>query len=360
MSFVSPLGAGYRGKKVFVTGHTGFKGSWLCEWLLALGADVAGLSLAPEPGALFPELHLEKRMAHLVGDIRDRSLVARAICDFAPDHVFHLAAQPLVRASYEKPVETFETNVNGTIHVLEALRALKEPCTAVFITTDKCYENREWLQGYRETDKLGGNDPYSASKAMAELAVASCRRSFFPPDCAVRIASARAGNVLGGGDWAADRIFPDAIRALREGREIPVRNPASTRPWQHVLEPLGGYLLLGMRLMQTSGPELRSAFNFGPWTDSNRSVRELVEEILTHMPGKWVDRSDPNSPHESHLLHLSIDKAYHLLGWKPVWNFRETIAKTVDGYRADPGAFGETIRRQIEEYAADARAAAPR
>lgn len=350
MSFVSPLGAAYRGRKVFVTGHTGFKGSWLCEWLLMLGAEVAGFSLAPEAGGLFHELGLETRLAHRIGDVRDRSLLGKAIRDFRPDHVFHLAAQPLVRTSYEKPVETFETNVNGTIHVLEALRSLKEPCAAVFVTTDKCYENREWLQGYRETDKLGGNDPYSASKAMAELAIAACRRSFFPGNGPVRIASARAGNVLGGGDWAADRIFPDAMRALREGREVPVRNPASTRPWQHVLEPLSGYLLLGIRLLEDG--DLCSAFNFGPWTDSNRTVRELVEEILKHIPGKWVDRSDPASPHESHLLHLSIDKAYHLLGWRPVWGFAETVEKTVAGYQCKADA--AMVRGQIEEYAGDA------
>jgi len=353
MSFLSPLSAAYRGKKVFVTGHTGFKGSWLCEWLLLLGAEVAGFSLAPEPGSLFDELELDGRLRHEIGDIRDHSLVEKAIRDFRPDHVFHLAAQPLVRTSYEKPLETFETNVNGTIHVLQALRSLQNACAAVFVTTDKCYENREWLHGYRESDKLGGNDPYSASKAMAELAIAACRRSFFSgPSSRARIASARAGNVLGGGDWAADRIFPDAVRALRDGREVPVRNPASTRPWQHVLEPLSGYLLLGMRLLGDSGTELCSAFNFGPWADSNRTVRELVEEILKHLPGKWVDRSDPASPHESHLLHLSIDKAYHLLGWRPVWGFAETVEKTAEGYRSKASA--AMVRGQIEEYARDA------
>ncbi len=346
MSFVSALGAAYRGKKAFVTGHTGFKGSWLCEWLLLLGAEVAGLSLAPEPGALFGRLGLEKRMTHRLGDLRDPSLASAAIRAFQPDYLFHLAAQPLVRASYDRPVETFETNVNGTLHVLEALRSLEHACAAVFVTTDKCYENREWLHGYRETDALGGNDPYSASKAMAELAVASYRRSFFSGS-AVRIASARAGNVLGGGDWAADRLVPDAIRALKAGRAVPVRNPSSTRPWQHVLEPLGGYLLLGARLPE--GGDVCSAFNFGPWTDSNRTVRELVEEMLKHWPGQWMDTSDPAAPHEARLLHLSIDKAYHLLGWRPVWGFEKTVEKTVNGYRS------QTPREQIEEYARDDR-----
>ncbi len=352
MSFVSPLGAAYRGKRVFVTGHTGFKGSWLCEWLLRLGAEVRGFSLAPEEGALFVELGLEKRLAHhQTGDIRDRAALGQAIEEFRPDHVFHMAAQPLVRVSYEQPLETFETNVNGTIHLLEALRQLRDPCAAVFVTTDKCYENREWLHGYREADCLGGNDPYSASKAMAELAIASYRRSFFTGS-PVRIASARAGNVLGGGDWAADRIVPDAIRALKAGLEVPVRNPSSTRPWQHVLEPLGGYLLLGARLLGSSGADFCTAFNFGPWTDSNRSVRELVDEILKHWPGEWVDTSDAASPHEAHLLHLSIDKACHLLGWKPVWNFAKTVEKTVDGYRTrmrSPGRSRNTRRTAAHE-----------
>jgi CDP-glucose 4,6-dehydratase len=346
MSFVSPLGAAYKGKRVFVTGHTGFKGSWLCEWLLHLGAEVAGFSLEPEEGALFRELGLETRLAHQLGDIRDRALLADAIRGFHPDHVFHLAAQPLVLASYDRPLETFETNVNGTLNLLEALRPLQSPCAVVCVTTDKCYENREWLQGYRETDKLGGNDPYSASKAMAELGIASCRRSFFGGS-PVRIASARAGNVLGGGDWAADRIVPDAIRALKAGAEVPVRNPKSTRPWQHVLEPLGGYLLLGARLLGSSGADFCTAFNFGPWTDSNRSVRELVEEILKHWPGEWADTSDGASPHEAHLLHLSIDKAYHMLGWSPVWDFAQTVTKTVEGYRS------KSVASQIDEYTRD-------
>ena len=235
----------YAGKRVLVTGHTGFKGSWLCEWLLGLGAKVTGYSLSPptQP-ALFEQLGLAGRLRHIIGDIRDLPGLSRALRKARPDFVFHLAAQPLVRDSYANPVETFAVNLMGTVHVLEALRSVRHPCAAVFITTDKCYENREWAYGYREDDPLGGSDPYSASKGAAELAISSYRRSFFGSH-PVRIASARAGNVIGGGDWAVDRIVPDCMRALEKGKPIPVRNPKATRPWQHVLEPLSGYLWLG-------------------------------------------------------------------------------------------------------------------
>ena len=358
MSFIESLEAAYRGKKVFVTGHTGFKGSWLCEWLLMLGANVRGFSLPPEEPSLFSQLHLASRLTHEIGDIRNPGALAAAIRDFQPDYVFHLAAQALVRASYDKPVETFETNAIGTLHLLEALRPLQNSSAAVFVTTDKCYENREWLHGYREEDKLGGKDPYSASKAMAELVIASCRASFFTSPGAARIASARAGNVIGGGDWALDRIVPDAMRALEKGQPIPVRNRHATRPWQHVLEPLGGYLLLAMRLKDNPEAHLRSPFNFGPWTNSNRPVGELVEEILKHWPGTWLDQSDPVAPHEAHLLHLSIDKAYHVLGWHPVWDFETTIAKTVEWYRrqASGEEAADTLTRQhIQGYCALAK-----
>ncbi len=355
-----PFGGAYRGCRVLVTGHTGFKGAWLCEWLLGLGARVGGIALAPntEP-SLFAQLGLEKRVEHHVQDIREAGAVAAIIREFQPEFLFHLAAQPLVRLSYEEPVETWETNVLGTIHVLEALRPAGQACAAVFITTDKCYENREWLYAYREVDALGGHDPYSSSKAGAEIAIAAWRRSFFAKG-AVKIASARAGNVIGGGDWALDRIVPDSMRALARGESIPVRNKHATRPWQHVLEPLGGYLWLAARL---AGPEpgpLCDAFNFGPNLDSNRTVAQLVAEILKHRPGKWEDRSDPRAPHEASLLNLSIEKAFHLLHWSPVWNFEETIARTTDWYSEVEKA-GDTAaaltRGQIEAYTAAARAA---
>jgi CDP-glucose 4,6-dehydratase len=340
-STTDPFGGVFRGRRVLVTGHTGFKGAWLSQWLLDLGAKVSGIALPPNTApSIFHQLGLETRLEHHIQDIRHPGSVAGLIRELRPDFVFHLAAQALVRLSYEQPVETWETNVAGTIHILEALRLLDHPCAAVFITTDKCYENREWLHAYRESDPLGGHDPYSSSKAATEIAISAWRRSFFPPASRVKIASARAGNVIGGGDWALDRIVPDAMRALARGETIPVRNKTATRPWQHVLEPLGGYLWLAALLAKPAlfgpaapDPELfRSAFNFGPRLESNRTVARLVEEILKHRPGQWEDRSDPNAPHEASLLNLSIEKAFHLLHWRPVWDFAETIARTVDWY----------------------------
>ncbi|MEB3199256.1 MAG: CDP-glucose 4,6-dehydratase, partial [Synechococcaceae cyanobacterium] len=327
----------WRGRRVLLTGHTGFKGSWLTLWLLQLGAEVTGLALPPEPGAnLFDQLDLAERIDHRLVDIRDASAVAAVVEAVQPQVVLHLAAQPLVRRSYVEPAATWDTNVMGTLHLLQALRELRQPCTAVLITTDKVYRNNEWLYGYRENDPLGGHDPYSSSKAAAELAIASWRASFCgsqPHQTPhLRLASARAGNVIGGGDWAADRIVPDAMCALAAGQPIAVRNPAATRPWQHVLEPLGGYLLLAERLSR-GDLSLASAFNFGPQLEANRPVRELVEEALRHWPGRWRDCSDPSSPHEAGLLHLVIDKAHHELGWTPRWPFRVTVERSVSWYR---------------------------
>ena len=355
----------YRGRRVFVTGHTGFMGSWLCEWLLQMGAEVFGLALPPESEpSLFTQLGLASRVHHIVGDVRDRDFVTREIANAAPDFLFHLAAQPLVRHSYAHPGDTYGTNVMGTVHVLEALRSLKRPCHAVFITTDKCYENQEWLYGYRECDPLGGHDPYSSSKAAAEIAIASFRRSFFSASSSVvRIASARAGNVIGGGDWASDRIVPDLVRALAAGNVVPVRNPRATRPWQHVLEPVSGYLWLGAKMSDTAAlhPQgsLEGAFNFGPHVTSNRSVQELIEEALAHWSGKWEDRSDRSAVHEAHLLHLVIEKAFHLLDWQPVWGFAKTIQTTVDWYRRvhEGAPPAELTRSQLHAYIADARSA---
>jgi CDP-glucose 4,6-dehydratase len=326
----------WRNKRVLVTGHTGFKGSWLSLWLSELDAAVTGLSLPPESGSsLFEQLELDQRLDHRIGDIRDPDMLLALVAETQPEVVLHLAAQPLVRRSYLEPLATWATNVMGTIHLMEALRPLQQPCAAVLITTDKVYRNNEWLYGYRENDPLGGHDPYSSSKAAAEIAIASWRSSFCgssPHQTShLRLASARAGNVIGGGDWASDRIVPDAMRALSRGEPVGVRNPAATRPWQHVLEPLGGYLRLAEAL--TASAEHASAFNFGPQLEANRSVRELVEHALRYWPGQWQDQSDPNAPHEASLLNLVIDKAHHQLGWAPRWDFSTTVQRTVNWYR---------------------------
>lgn len=361
----SAFGGAFAGRRVLVTGHTGFKGAWLSEWLLGLGADVTGLALAPptEP-ALFDQLSLAGRMKHVVSDVREADAVAEVVRGGQPEFVFHLAAQSLVRESYEQPVETFATNVMGTINVLEAARCLERPCVVIVVTTDKCYLNREWLYGYREDDPLGGRDPYSASKAAAEIATAAWRSSFFGK-APVRVASGRAGNVIGGGDWARDRIVPDCIRALSAGKPVPVRNRLATRPWQHVLEPLAGYLWLAASLdaMPSRGlgdASLESGFNFGPSADSNRTVGQLVDAILEHWPGAWTDASDGAAPHEARFLHLCIDKSAALLRWQPVWSFTDTIRETIGWYRsavADPTVIGGLTRRQIADYCSAARAA---
>lgn len=325
----------YQGKRVFLTGHTGFKGAWLSEWLLSLGAEVHGFALDPQPHELlFDQLGLSARIhSDTRADLRDREALARALHVCRPEVVFHLAAQPLVRLSYEIPVETFAINVMGTAHLLDAIREYAKPCSVVCITTDKCYENREWLHAYREEDAMGGYDPYSASKGAAELVIASYRKSFFPTDGPIRIASARAGNVIGGGDWAKDRIVPDCIRAIRAGTPVPVRNKTATRPWQHVLEPLSGYLWLAANLHLR--PVLASPFNFGPALSSNRTVAELAAELIKHTGGSWTDQSDPNAPHEASKLNLATDKAFHLLGWQPTWDFPNTIAKTAEWYMGE-------------------------
>jgi CDP-glucose 4,6-dehydratase len=344
----------WRGRRVLLTGHTGFKGSWLALRLLELGAEVTGFAMEPElmqaPSTLlFTALDLVQRLGprHCIGDIRDPKALAQAVAASQPEVVLHLAAQPLVRQSYRDPLGTWSTNVQGSLLLLEALKLLQHPCAVVMVTTDKVYANQEWDYGYRESDRLGGHDPYSASKAAAELAIASWRASFCGSAAHqtpyLAIATARAGNVIGGGDWAADRIVPDAMRAIAAGDPILLRNPEATRPWQHVLEPLGGYLRLAEALYttRTSPDELvspgqnsfASAFNFGPALESNRSVRELVDEALKHWPGSWRDCSDPHAPHEAGRLHLQIDKAHHQLAWQPRCDFATTVARTVNWYR---------------------------
>ena len=366
MTTATAFGGAFAGGHVLLTGHTGFKGAWLSEWLLGLGADVTGFALAPPTDpALFDQLGLARRLRHIENDVRDAAKIAHSVSESRPDFIFHLAAQSLVRESYEQPVATFATNVMGTINVLEAARALDRPCVVIVVTTDKCYLNREWHYGYREDDPLGGRDPYSASKAAAEIATAAWRSSFFGKS-PVRLASGRAGNVIGGGDWARDRIVPDCIRALSAGTPIPVRNRLATRPWQHVLEPLAGYLWLAAALTAAPGrrhddTSLESGFNFGPDSDSNRNVGELVGRVLQHWPGEWADASDGAAPHEARFLHLSTDKAARLLRWRPVWSFDRTLAETVGWYRdttaADPATIGKYTRDQIARYSSDAAAA---
>ncbi|MBX9742855.1 MAG: CDP-glucose 4,6-dehydratase [Chthoniobacterales bacterium] len=353
----------YAGKKVFLTGHTGFKGSWLAEWLLQLGAEVHGYALAPkktEP--LFNQLGLSSRLHHQVADLRDKDTLEESLLSFQPDFVFHLAAQPLVRYSYLEPVETYETNVMGTIYLLEALRKYQsqrppkeEPLPAVFVTTDKCYHNNGTGIPFSEEHALGGKDPYSSSKAMSEFAVAAYHHSYFASGSQIRLASARAGNVIGGGDKGVDRIVPDSIRALEKGESIAVRHPNSTRPWQHVLEPLSGYLWLGASLQKR--PELATAFNFGPNPQEHYRVFDLVEELLKHWPGRWHDASDPTALHEATCLHLSIDKAASLLVWRPIWSFKETVAQTIKWYRSyheQPTMALKVTQQQIAAYVAEA------
>jgi CDP-glucose 4,6-dehydratase len=335
----------YSGRRVLVTGHTGFKGAWLCEWLLGLGAEVHGLALPALTPSLFFALELERRMKHSIVDIRHAAELEETIRELRPDFIFHLAAQALVRVSYREPVPTFATNALGTAHLLEAVRVAKLPCTIVVVTTDKCYANDSAAHGgnarsFKETDPLGGHDPYSASKAAAEIVVASYRDSFFSHGTDVALASARAGNVVGGGDWAEDRLVPDCMRALSSGQPIPVRNPNFTRPWQHVLEPLGAYLLLGAKLeaarQKKSWEEIAhyaQAFNFGPEPDANRNVREVVEEIVRHWPGTWKQVHQEKHLPEAPLLSLAIGKAKETLGWQPRWDFSRTIAETVSWYR---------------------------
>ena len=366
INLTMPFANAYHGKRVFLTGHTGFKGSWLAEWLLSLGADVTGFALAPPTSpSLFTQLALASRLHHIEGDIRDLSALTAALKQCRPDFVFHLAAQPLVRLSYDHPVETYEINIMGTVNVLEAVRLAGQPCVVVAITTDKCYDNKEWVHSYREEDPMGGHDPYSSSKGASELVLSSYRRSYFASaDSMVKLASVRAGNVIGGGDWAHDRIVPDCIRALSLGETIPVRNKIATRPWQHVLEPLSGYLWLGACLsnpqLSPFSAQLTGAFNFGPALASNRTVAELVQEILKHWPGRWEDKSDPTAVHEAKLLNLATDKAHHFLGWAPAWPFAETLAQTVAWYRlaaATPTDILALTTGQITAYTSAAKSA---
>ncbi|TGK48578.1 CDP-glucose 4,6-dehydratase [Leptospira bouyouniensis] len=346
----------FKNKKVLVTGHTGFKGSWLITWLQLMGAEVSGISLDPLSSPSHFEVgNMKKSIRDLRIDIRDSVSIEKAILEIKPDFVFHLAAQALVRKSYLNPLETWETNVMGTLNVLEALRKYDSPCSCVIITSDKCYDNVEWIWGYRENDVLGGPDPYSASKGAAELAIKSHIKSFFPKHSSqVRIVSARAGNVIGGGDWSEDRIIPDCVKAWSSNQSVDLRNPNATRPWQHVLEPLSGYLTLAVKLVEN--PDLHGEpFNFGPLANQNHSVLELVEKMSEYWDlVKWRDISkEKTGPYESGLLKLNCDKALALLKWTAVLGFEETVKLTSEWYKSyysHPNDILQTTLDQIKHY----------
>ncbi|MBI5801715.1 MAG: CDP-glucose 4,6-dehydratase [Verrucomicrobia bacterium] len=356
------FGGYYQGKRVLVTGHTGFKGAWLSLWLRQLGAQVCGLALPPENAPNLHELIQPGTFAAAsIVDIRDADAVAEVVRAAKPDFVFHLAAQALVRRSYAAPVETMQTNVLGTVHMLEAVRQLRRPVPMLVVTTDKCYENHGWDHGYRETDALGGHDVYAASKAACEIVVGAWQRSFFQPDAKLgNVATARAGNVIGGGDFATDRIVPDCVRALASKAPIRVRNPHATRPWQHVLDCLSGYLWLGACLATApKNSPLAGAFNFGPALQANRTVGVLVEELLRHWPGQWLEASDPKAPHEAGRLHLAIDKSAAQLGWQPTWDFADTVKHTALWYRRFAACGGRGSRaftvKQIADFSRAAK-----
>lgn len=327
----------FKNKRVFITGHTGFKGAWLSIYMLHLGAEVMGYSLEPPTNpSLFALTDLNSKIKQCVpADIRDVQLLQQSIADFKPDFVFHLAAQPLVLESYKIPRETFEVNVIGTLALLDAVRTLDKMCVVIVISTDKCYENLSWDYGYREKDRLGGHDPYSASKAAMEIAVASYRLSYFSEQRNIRLATARAGNVIGGGDWAKNRIVPDIIRDLEHSESIAIRVPTAIRPWQHVLEPLSGYMWLAARLAESDWEQYADAWNFGPLMHENYTVADLVSEIVRIWgSGRWEDVSQSNALHEASILKLSIEKSVHRLDWFPTWNFIDAVQHTVHWYRS--------------------------
>tara|TARA_B100001059_G_C17839523_1_gene591044 strand:- start:13328 stop:14470 length:1143 start_codon:yes stop_codon:yes gene_type:complete len=325
----------YKNKKVLITGHTGFKGSWLTAWLVSLGANVTGYSIdIPSNPSHFEELNLENKINHIIGDILDFEKFHKVCREFKPEFIFHLAAQPLVRESYSIPRKTFETNTLGTLNVLEIIRLMNDVIkVGVIITSDKAYDNVEWVYGYREDDRLGGEDPYSGSKGAAEIITKSYMKSFFEEDFP-NIATTRAGNVIGGGDWAKDRIVPDIIKSWSKNQSVEIRNPYSTRPWQHVLEPLSGYLSLGANLYQKNSLVKNSAFNFGPDSKVNKNVGELINEMTKLWPGepKWIDKYIDDGKAEANLLKLSCDRANIILKWYPVLNFEETIDFTISWY----------------------------
>lgn len=343
----------FRGRRVFVSGHTGFKGSWLAFMLQELGAIVMGYALPPKTTTNhFNLLGLSGKVEHVEGDIRDYAKLSKVMSGFRPEYVFHLAAQALVRPSYEDPVDTFSTNVMGSVNILEAVRHCSGIKSLVYVTSDKCYENLEWVWGYRETDLLGGRDPYSASKAAAEIVFSAYARSYFTALPKLGAASVRAGNVIGGGDWAIDRIVPDCIRAIESGEPVSLRNPAATRPWQHVLEPLSGYLLLAVRLYHEP-KRWEGAWNFGPSTEEVRTVNEVAEVLIKHLgKGQIATSAVPAQLHEANLLQLNCDKAHQQLGWYPRWRVGKTLEATALWYKTvlNGGCAEQITREQIIEF----------
>ena len=341
------------GKRVFVTGHTGFKGTWLTFLLKELGAEVMGYALPPKSKENhFELLGLAEKIDHKIGDVCNSIELEKALLSFQPEYVFHLAAQALVKKSYDDPTETFQTNVMGSVRLLDAVKRCNSVRSLVFITSDKCYENLEWIWGYRESDRLGGFDPYSASKAAAELIFSAYYKSFFASNSALGAASARAGNVIGGGDWADDRIVPDCIRAAKNGGSITLRNPKATRPWQHVLEPISGYLLLAAQLYKYP-KDAAGAWNFGPSTNEVRTVSEVASTIVRHLGCGMIDEDHSKKhQHEANLLQLNCDKANQLLGWHPRWSVEKTLSSTAEWYKEwlVGGDMEKMTRRQIYDY----------
>ncbi len=356
---VAALRGAYGGRRVFVTGDTGFKGAWLSTALAELGAEVSGFALPAKTSEdLFVRGGIERMVKHRDGDVRDAAALRAAVDDAKPEIVFHLAAQALVRRSYQDPGETFATNVAGAVNLLDAVRLQPTVKALVFITSDKCYRNKEWTWGYRETDELGGDDPYSASKAAAELVFASYAASYFRHRADFGAATVRAGNVIGGGDFNDNRIVPDCVRALRSGQAIELRSPQSTRPWQHVLEPVFGYLLLGARLL--SDPARHAgAWNFGPKPEATRTVGDLATEVVKIWgSGEVVHKVEKTAMHEAGLLALNCDKARNALGWEAVWGFEPAVRATIEWYRkaGDPRADVLSFTRgQIRQYLEDAK-----
>lgn len=350
---MSLFGNSYHQRRVLVTGHTGFKGSWLALWLSRMEAQVTGVALDPDTAPNHWDMLGLPANDHR-RDIRDLAGLSKIVQDAKPEIVFHLAAQPLVRRSYREPVETWSTNVIGTTHVLEACRQQPGVRAVVVVTTDKCYRNKEQIRGYRENDELGGHDPYSASKAAAELVVSSYRQSFWSAPGSPLLASARAGNVIGGGDWSEDRLIPDAARAIASGQSLEIRSPNATRPWQHVLESLSGYLLLGQQLL---GGQVRfaDAFNFGPGADGNRTVSNVLDNLRQHWPGlRWRQTATPQV-HETTLLQLDSTKAQRELGWLPVWSIDQGLQKTAEWYHRHATNGQVASVEQLEAFIAAAK-----
>jgi CDP-glucose 4,6-dehydratase len=348
---VTLFGDSYRNRRVLVTGHTGFKGSWLTLWLESLGAQVAGIALPPETQPSHWHL-LSLDVADHAQDIRDAVALKRLLRAIRPEIVFHLAAQPLVRRSYRDPLATWETNVMGTANLLDACRDVADLKAIVVVTSDKCYENREWLWGYRENDRLGGHDPYSASKAATELVAASYRKSFFLGAQGPLLATARAGNVVGGGDWSEDRLVPDLVRAIGAGESLEIRSPGATRPWQHVLESLSGYLLLGQRLLEGRA-EFAEAWNFGPDLQGNRTVSDVLARLQGHWPQVHWHATAAPQPHEANLLQLDSTKARQKLGWQPHWDLQQTLKMTAIWYREYLEAGRVVSREQLAAFCAN-------